>query len=193
MKVVLINGSRRENGCTYTALTEVANVLNAEGIETEIIAIGKRVLAGEVKEAVDEIGEAMKSADGMIVGSPIYFASPSGEIQMVLDRLFMQYSKYMGFKPAAAITSARRAGTTAGVDVLNKYFMMHQMPIVSSRYWNMVHGLSAEDVHKDEEGMQIMRMLGYNMAWLLKSIEYGKQAGLSIPEQEDVTLTNFIR
>jgi len=193
MKVVLVNGSRRDNGCTYIALMEVGEALKTEGIETQLIFVGKRVIAGEVDAAVDEVGEAMKDADGLVVGSPVYYASPTGEVQMVLDRLFMKYSREMLFKPAAAVTSARRAGTTATVNVLNEYFMMHQMPVVSSRYWNMVHGFTPEDVKKDLEGMQIMRMLGRNMAWLLKSIEAGKNAGVQTPAQEEVTMTNFIR
>lgn len=193
MKVVLVNGSRRDNGCTYIALMEVGEALKTEGIETQLIFVGKRVIAEEVDAAVDEVGEAMKDADGLVVGSPVYYASPTGEVQMVLDRLFMKYSREMLFKPAAAVTSARRAGTTATVNVLNEYFMMHQMPVVSSRYWNMVHGFTPEDVKKDLEGMQIMRMLGRNMAWLLKSIEAGKNAGVQTPAQEEVTMTNFIR
>ncbi len=193
MKVVLVNGSRRDNGCTYIALMEVGEALKTEDIETQLIFVGKRVIAGEVDAAVDEVGEAMKDADGLVVGSPVYYASPTGEVQMVLDRLFMKYSREMLFKPAAAVTSARRAGITATVNVLNEYFMMHQMPVVSSRYWNMVHGFTPEDVKKDLEGMQIMRMLGRNMAWLLKSIEAGKNAGVQTPAQEEVTMTNFIR
>lgn len=193
MKVILVNGSRRKNGCTFTALTEVAEALKADGIETELFFIGDRAVNGEIDAAVKEVGEAMKKADGLIVGAPVYYASPSGEIIAFLDRLFMLYGKDMIFKPGSAITSARRAGTTASLDVMNKYFTYNQMPLVSSRYWNMVHGSSAEDVNKDEEGLQIMRVLGHNMAWLLKCIEAGKKAGIEPPSGEDFLFTNFIR
>lgn len=193
MKVILVNGSRRKNGCTFTALTEVSEALKADGIESELFFIGDRAVNGEIDAAVKEVGEAMKKADGLIVGAPVYYASPSGEIIAFLDRLFMLYGKDMIFKPGSAITSARRAGTTASLDVMNKYFTYNQMPLVSSRYWNMVHGSSAEDVNKDEEGLQIMRVLGHNMAWLLKCIEAGKKAGIEPPAGEDFLFTNFIR
>ena len=193
MKVILVNGSRRKNGCTFTALTEVSEALKADGIESEMFFIGDRAVNGEIDAAVKEVGEAMKKADGLIVGAPVYYASPSGEIIAFLDRLFMLYGKDMIFKPGSAITSARRAGTTASLDVMNKYFTFNQMPLVSSRYWNMVHGSSAEDVNKDEEGLQIMRVLGHNMAWLLKCIEAGKKAGIEPPAGEDFLFTNFIR
>lgn len=193
MKVILVNGSRRKNGCTFTALTEVSEALKADGIESELFFIGDRAVNGEIDAAVKDVGEAMKKADGLIVGAPVYYASPSGEIIAFLDRLFMLYGKDMIFKPGSAITSARRAGTTASLDVMNKYFTYNQMPLVSSRYWNMVHGSSAEDVNKDEEGLQIMRVLGHNMAWLLKCIEAGKKAGIEPPAGEDFLFTNFIR
>lgn len=193
MKVILVNGSRRKKGCTFTALTEVSEALKADGIESELFFIGDRAVNGEIDAAVKEVGEAMKKADGLIVGAPVYYASPSGEIIAFLDRLFMLYGKDMIFKPGSAITSARRAGTTASLDVMNKYFTFNQMPLVSSRYWNMVHGSSAEDVNKDEEGLQIMRVLGHNMAWLLKCIEAGKKAGIEPPAGEDFLFTNFIR
>ena len=193
MKVILVNGSRRKNGCTFTALTAVSEALKADGIETELFFIGDRAVSGEIDGAVKEVGEAMKNADGLIVGAPVYYASPSGEIIAFLDRLFMLYGKDMIHKPGSAITSARRAGTTASLDVMNKYFTYNQMPLVSSRYWNMVHGSSADDVNKDEEGLQIMRVLGHNMAWLLKCIEAGKKAGIEPPSGEDFLFTNFIR
>ncbi len=193
MKVVLVNGSRREKGCTYTALSIVSNVLNQHGIETQIIHIGKRALNGAIDDAVKEVGEAMKSADGMVVGSPVYYASPSGEVIAFLDRLFGSFGKDLCLKPGAAIASARRGGTTATLDVLNKYFLYNQMPLVSSRYWNIVHGSKPEDVLKDEEGVQIMEVLGRNMAWLLQSIEAGKAAGVKQPEEFQTVYTNFIR
>ena len=193
MKVVMINGSRREKGCTYTALKEIAKVLEAEGMESQIFHVGVKAVNGEMNDIVKEVAEAVKSADGFIVGSPVYYASPTGEVLAFLDRLFGVAEADLRFKPAAAITSARRAGTTATIDVLNKYFLYDQMPIVSSRYWNMVHGSNHEDVMKDEEGLQIMRTIGTNMAWMLKSIEAGKKAGVKQPEAEDKVFTNFIR
>ncbi len=193
MKVVLVNGSRRENGCTYTALSLISGVLDQYGIETQIISIGKRAMSPEMDDAVREVGEAMQDADGIVVGSPVYYASPSGEIVAFLDRLFGSYGKVLCHKPGAAIASARRGGTTATLDVLNKYFLYNQMPLVSSRYWNIVHGNTPEDVMKDEEGVQIMQVLGRNMAWLLQSIEAGKAAGVPQPEEFKSIFTNFIR
>lgn len=193
MKVVLVNGSRRENGCTYTALKEVAGVLEASGIETEIFYVGQRVINGEMEAVVKEVAEAVKAADGFIVGTPVYYASPSGEVVAFMDRLWGAAEADLRFKPGAAIASARRGGTTATLDVLNKYFLYNQMPLVSSRYWNIVHGNSPEEVLKDEEGIQIMQTLGTNMAWILKSIEAGKNAGVKQPVAEQKKFTNFIR
>ena len=193
MKVVLVNGSRREKGCTYTALNEIAKVLNEEDIETEIFYVGKRAVDGDIDKLVREVAEAMKSADGIIVGSPVYYASPSGEVVAFMDRLFGVAEEDLRYKPAAAIASARRGGTTASLDVINKYFMYNQMPVVSSRYWNMVHGNTPEDVLKDEEGLQIMHILGENMAWLLKSIAAGKETGVKQPVAQKKIFTNFIR
>lgn len=193
MKVILINGSRREKGCTYTALNEVAKVLNASDIETEIVHIGLDAVNGNIDNKVKEVANLMKTADALIVGSPVYYASPSGEIIAFLDRLYGTCEKDLKFKPAAAVTSARRAGTTATLDVIYKYFSFAEMPIVSSRYWNMVHGNTPEEVLKDEEGIQIMQLLGRNMAWLLKSIEAGKKAGVEQPAIEAKKFTNFIR
>ena len=193
MKVVLINGSRREKGCTYTALTEIAKELQKEIIETEIFHIGVKVVNGEMNQIVSEVAEAVKSADGLIVGSPVYYASPSGEVMAFLDRLFGVAKDDLMYKPAAAIASARRAGTSTTLDVLNKYFLYNQMPLVSSCYWNMVHGSNPEDVLKDEEGMQTMRTLAKNMAWILKSIEAGKESGVKQPVAEEKVFTNFIR
>lgn len=193
MKVLMINGSRRENGCTYTALTIIKEVLEKEGIECEIFQAGKAFLEGRMNEAVKEAAEKMSEADGLVVGSPVYYASPSGELIAFLDRLWPAAGADLAFKPAVGIASARRAGTTASIDVINKYFMFSQMPVVSSNYWNMVHGNSPEDVLKDSEGIQIMTNIGKNMAWLLKSIEAGKKAGIEKPESEKKILTNFIR
>ena len=193
MKVVLVNGSRREKGCTYTALSEAAKVLNENGIETEIFFVGLRAVNGEIDLAVKEVAEAVKTADGFIVGSPVYYASPSGEILAFLDRLFGVAGGDLKHKPGAAVVSARRGGTTASLDVLNKYFQINQMPIVSSNYWNMVHGNTPEEVYQDEEGIQIVHILAKNMAWLLKCIEAGKNTGVELPEDEPKKRTNFIR
>ena len=192
MKVLMLNGSRRDNGCTFTALSEVGKVLNEEGIDYEIVHVGKESLNGNINELVKEIHDKVKTSDGLIVGSPVYFAGPSAEVKAVLDRLFMTAENDLRLKPAAAIASARRAGTTATLDVLNKYFTYIEMPVVSSRYWNMVHGFTPDDVMKDEEGLQIMHTLGKNMAWMLKSIEAGKAAGLAQPSAEKKIFTNFI-
>ena len=206
MKVLLINGSPRPQGCTFTALSEVARELKANGVETEIVQIGTKPVAGCIAcgkcaktgkcifdDQVNELAERLEEFDGFVVGSPVYYASPNGSILAFLDRLFYVASKKMCYKPAAAIASARRAGTTASIEALNKYFAFNQMPIVSSNYWPMVHGSKAEDVRKDEEGMQIMRVLGSNMEWMLKCIEAGKQAGISCPEKEEKIKTSFIR
>lgn len=193
MKVVMVNGSRRESGCTFTALSEIAKILNASGIETEIFYIGKRAVNGEIDACVKEVAEAIKTADGFIVGSPVYYASPSGEVIAFMDRLFGVAEADLRFKPAAAIASARRGGTTATLDVLNKYFLYDQMPVVSSRYWNIIHGNTPEEVLQDAEGIQIMQTLGKNMAWILKSIEAGKKSGVEQPASEQKIFTNFIR
>ncbi|MCR4823070.1 MAG: flavodoxin family protein [Treponema sp.] len=193
MKVILFNGSRNEKGSTYTALNLVAESLNENGIESEIFWVGGRALSGEIDALVDEAIEKLQVADGIVLGSPVYYASPSGEMVAFLDRIYWKGEKYLRFKPAAALTVARRAGTTACLDVLNKYITYAQQPVVTSRYWNMVHGSNGDDVMKDEEGIQIMKTIGRNMAWILKSIEAGKKAGLPQPEAEKKVWTNFIR
>lgn len=187
MKVLLLNGSRHEKGCTYTALSEIAQTLEKQGIQAEIIH------AVPETEIIKSVAEKVKTADGLVVGSPVYWASPSGEIISFMDRLSSLAGKDLLHKPAAAIASARRAGTTATLDVLAKYFTYHQMPVVSANYWNVVHGNTPDEVKKDAEGMQIMRVLGNNMAWLLKCIEAGKNNGVQIPETEAKIMTNFIR
>ncbi|MDR1758513.1 MAG: flavodoxin family protein [Bacteroidales bacterium] len=205
MKVLLINGSPHEKGCTYTALSEVAKALNADGIETEIIHVGNESLQGcrackGCKEngecvhidIVNVVIEKAKSADGFIFGSPVHYSGISGTMKLFLDRLFYAGSKELAYKPGAGVVSARRAGTTASLQQLNQYFTINNMPVVSSQYWNMVHGNKPEDVLKDKEGLQIMRTLGHNMTWLLKSIEAGKKAGISPPETEPRERTNFI-
>jgi multimeric flavodoxin WrbA len=193
MKVLMLNGSRRDNGCTFTALGIVASSLEAEGIESEILNVGKDAFSGKLDEIVEEVHEKMKTSDALVVGSPVYFAGPSAEIQAVLDRLFMTAEADLRLKPAAAISCARRAGTSASLDVLNKYFTYAEMPVVSSRYWNMAHGFTPADVLADEEGVQIMRVLGRNMAWVLKCIEAGKKSGVVLPAAEKKIFTNFIK
>ncbi|HBB28513.1 MAG TPA: flavodoxin family protein [Clostridiales bacterium] len=206
MKVLLINGSPNKNGCTYTALAEIEKELNKNNIETEIFQIGNKPIRGCTAcgkcsgnrcifndDVVNEALEKCENIDGFIVGSPVYYASANGAVVSLLDRMFYAGGSLLKYKPAAAIASARRAGTTATLDVLNKYFTISCMPIVSSQYWNMVHGNNPDEVKQDLEGLQIMRTLGKNMAWLLKCIESGKENGINIPEQEPRQRTNFIR
>ena len=193
MKVLLINGSRRKSGCTYTALKEVADVLESEKISTEIIHVGIDAVNGNIDKAVKETAAMLDEVDGIVLGSPVYYASPSGEIQVFLDRLFYIHGDKLKHKPGAVVASARRAGTTAALDALNKYLMINEMPVVSSQYWTMVHGNSPEEVRQDAEGMQTMRILGKNMAWLLRCIEAGRQAGILPERTEERVWTNFVR
>ena len=209
MKVLLVNGSPHEKGCTYTALAEIAKTLNSEGIDTEIFHIGAEPISGcrgcgacrkqklgkcIVDDIVNVFGEKAKDADGFIFGSPVHYASAGGSLVAFMDRFFYSAPRdTLRLKPAAAIASARRAGTTATLDIINKYFTISEMPVVSSRYWNMVHGSRPEDVYMDEEGMAVMRTLGRNMAFLLKALEAAKAAGIEFPEQEPNVRTNFIR
>jgi multimeric flavodoxin WrbA len=206
MKVILVNGSAHQKGCTYTALCEVEKVLNANGIETEIFQLGAEPLAGCIgccactktgrcfrQDCVNEFVEKAKDADGFVFGSPVHYAAASGSITSFLDRAFYGKSSIYRGKPGAVVVSCRRGGASAAFDQLNKYFTISSMPIVSSSYWNQVHGTNSEEVQQDAEGMQTMRNLGSNMAWLLKCIEAGKQNGLDFPEQEAGSRTNFIR
>ncbi|MGL5754707.1 MAG: flavodoxin family protein [Paraclostridium sp.] len=206
MKVLLVNGSPHLNGCTYTALTEVSKSLEANGIETEIFQLGTKPICGCIgcgscyktgkcfmNDVVNEFTDKAKEADGFIFGSPVHYAAASGALTSFLDRAFYSGGKYMSYKPGACITSARRGGTTATFDQINKYFTINNMPVVSSQYWNMVHGSNPEEVKQDLEGMQTMRVLGSNMSWLIKCIELGKSNGINIPEKEDRLRTNFIR
>lgn len=205
MKVLLINGSPHASGSTYTALKEAADTLEKEGIETEIIHVGNQPLRGCIacgycrknggcvcNDIVNEVSEKFKNADGLIVGSPVYYASPNGTLLSFLDRLFFSSSFDKTMKVGASVAAARRGGTTATFDVLNKYFTISGMPVVSSQYWNNVHGSCAEDVLHDAEGLQTMRTLGRNMAFLIKSIHLGKEA-FGLPEKEEKIATNFIR
>lgn len=207
MKVLLINGSPHANGCTYTALSEVASMLNTEGIETEIFQLGTAPVRGCAgcggcrktgkcvfdDDIVNRLIEKVKDIDGLVIGSPVHYAGASGTVTAVLDRLFYASASALAYKPCACIVSARRAGTTAALDQLIKYPTINRMPLVSSQYWCMVHGNTPEQVRQDAEGMQIMRTLGRNMAWLIKCIEAGKQAGINLPEREAPARTNFIR
>lgn len=208
MKVLLINGSSNVLGCTYTALAEVEKMLNKEGITTEIISLGNKPIrdcmgcktcrnnGGKCvfeDDIINGIVEKAKNADGFVFGSPVYYSHPSGRLLSAMDRMFYSNSAAFKYKPAAAVVSARRAGTTASLDVITKHFSINCMPVVSSNYWNMVHGNTPEEVREDVEGLQIMRVLGQNMAWMLKCIENGKKSGINIPNIEDKIYTNFVR
>lgn len=193
MKVILLNGSRKEKGCTYTALSELADTLSEESIDSEIIWVGNANDLGNIDETVAKVAEEAKNADGIVIGSPVYYASPTGEIIAFLDRLYSVAGKDLKFKPGASVVSARRGGTTSSFEVLNKYLQINQQPVVSSNYWNQVHGNTPEEVAKDEEGLQTIRTLARNFAWLLKCIEAGKQNGIVRPNEEERLRTNFIR
>ena len=206
MKALLVNGSPRAKGCTYTALTELAKTLETEGIETEIIHVGNKDVRGCIAcrkchstgsgkcvfdDIVNEVAPKLAEADAFVVGSPVYFASPAGGIVSFLDRLFfstLNVDKTM--KVGAAVVSCRRGGNTATFDMLNKYFTMNGMPIASSQYWNMVYGGTPEEVLEDKEGLQTMRTLGKNMAFLMKSIQIKKKK-MGLPEKEPAVFTNF--
>lgn len=204
MKVLLVNGSPHANGCTYTALSEVAKVLEEKGIETKIFHIGNRPVRGCIAcgkcqelgccafndDPANEMQELMQEADGIVIGSPVYYAGPNGALCALLDRIFFSDPGKLMFKPSAAIVSARRGGTSAAFERLNKYFTINRMPVVSSQYWNGVHGFTPDDVRQDAEGLQTMRTIGYNMAWMLKSIKNGNQP---FPEVEPWNPTHFIR
>ncbi len=207
MNVLLINGSPHKAGCTYTALSEVAGELNKQGVETNIFHIGKKPLQGCTaclscretgycifsEDSVNECIDLMKKADGVVVGSPVYYASPNGTLLAFLDRMFYASGKGFAYKPAASVVTCRRGGAGTAFDVLNKYFTISNMPIVSSQYWNAVHGNTPDEVRQDLEGLQIMRTLGRNMAWLLKCIDFAK-GHIPYPEKESVPQrTNFIR
>lgn len=206
MKVLMINGSPNGNGCTNTALSIVAETLNKEGIDTEIVHVGNKAIRGCIgcrkcfetgkcifDDCVNEVAPKFKECDGIVIGSPVYYASANGTLISFLDRLFYScFAAEKTMKVGAAVVSARRAGTTATFDELNKYFTINNMPIASSQYWNMVHGYTPEDVYADKEGCQIMRTLGKNMAFLIKSIRLGKET-YGLPEKEELVFTNFIR
>ena len=205
MKVILINGSPNAKGCTYTALEEVSKTLKSEGIETEIIHVGHKDIRGCIgcrqcktkgkcvfNDIVNDIAPKFKECDGIVIGSPVYFASANGTLVSFIDRLFYSMTADKTMKVGAAVVSCRRGGNNATFDELNKYFTISQMPIASSQYWNMVHGNSPEEVQQDLEGLQTMRTLGKNMAFLIKSIQLGKKE-FGLPEKEEHKFTNFIR
>ncbi|MDO4587557.1 MAG: flavodoxin family protein [Planctomycetia bacterium] len=205
MKVLLVNGSPHENGCVFTALSEVAGALEKNGIATEIFSIGNKPVQGcaacrkcREKEATGcvfkdklytDFVSKMKESNGIVIGSPVYYAGPSGSLCAILDRVFFSASEYFVRKPAACIVNCRRGGASATFDRLNKYFTISQMPIVSSQYWNSTHGLTPDEVQKDLEGLQTMRTLGNNMAYLLKTMA---DSNVQRPNQEPWIATNFI-
>lgn len=206
MKVLMLNGSANTKGNTYTALEEVGKQLEQEGIEYEIFQIGGKPIRDCIgchqctengcvftDDSVNEFIAKAKEADGFVFGTPVYYAHPSGRVLSFLDRVFYSSSRAFAFKPAAAIAVARRGGTTASFDVMNKYFSISQMPIASSTYWNLAHGAAPGEVLQDSEGLQTMRNLARNLAWMLKCFEAGKKHGVTLPETERDYRTNFIR
>ena len=206
MNVLLINGSPHKNGCTFTALSEVAGQLEKQGIETNIFHIGTDPVRGCIAcgkcaetghctfndDQVNQVIDLTKKADGLVVGSPVYYASPNGSLRAFMDRMFFRKSAVYAYKPAAAIVNCRRGGATTAFETLNRYFTIASMPVVSSQYWNETHGVTPDQVRQDLEGMQTMRTLGNNMAWLLKCIEHSKSA-VPYPVRETPVATNFIR
>ena len=207
MKVMLVNGSPHKDGCVNRALEEVARTLEENGVEAEIFWIGRQPVGGCVAcggcaklgrcvhdDAVNEFAAKAADADGFVFGGAVHYAHAAGSLLGFMDRLFYSgFGKKHAHKPAAAVTSARRAGTTAALDDIQKFFTISQMPIVSSRYWNNIHGTNAAEAEQDTEGLLTMRILGRNMAWMLKCIEAGRAAGIEAPETETGSNTNFIR
>lgn len=210
MKVLLLNGSPNQHGCTHTALCEVARAIEESGIETEILWIGNQAVRGCIgcggcarsgkrrcvfgDDLVNTALDKMRSCDGLVVGSPVHYAAAGGSITSFLDRMFYAGGSQMRAKVGAAVCSARRAGTTATLDQLSKYFTICGIPIAPSQYWPMVHGSTPEDVRQDEEGMQIMRMLGRNMAYMIRAFALARENGLLPPDMEKPKMrTNFIR
>lgn len=206
MRVILINGSPHEKGCTYTALCEAKKVFEENGIEAEIFWVGNKPIIGCIgcgacgklgkcafEDTVNTFTELAAAADGFIFGTPVHYAAGSGAITSFMDRAFYSGKAKLVGKPAAAVVSCRRGGASAAFDQINKYFTISAMPIVSSNYWNQVHGSSPEQTLADEEGIQTVQLLARNMSWLLKCIELGKQNGVPFPEQPAKVYTNFIR
>lgn len=207
MKVLMFNGSPHREGCTYTALCEVGRALNENGIDYEIFWGGTEPYAGcrgcggcrrnggkcVIGDVVNEFIAKASEADAIIIGSPVHYAAASGTATAFLDRAFYAGSVNFAYKPGAVVVSCRRGGASAAFDQLNKYFTISRMPVVSSQYWNQIHGSNAEEAKQDLEGMQTMRTLGLNMAWMLKCIDAGRAAGIDPPEKEPPVRTNFIR
>lgn len=207
MKALLINGSPHRRGCTYTALGGVETGLQEEGVQADIMWLGTATISGcqacskckatgrcYINDVVNEVLEDLENYDAIVFGTPVHYAAASGAITSFMDRLFHAgNAKLFVGKPAAAVVSCRRGGASATFDQLNKYFTISNMMVVGSQYWNQVHGTSPEEVLRDEEGMQTMRTLGRNMAWLMKCIEAGKNEGITFPVAEDAIMTNFIR
>lgn len=207
MKVLLVNGSPHPRGTTYTALSEVSRTLNEEGIETEIFHVGAGAVHGCMDcggcgktgrcvfddDAANRIIEKARESDGFIFGAPVHYAGPAGVMHTLLDRAFYAGKSAFAYKPGAAVVCCRRGGASASFDSLNKYFTIADMPVVPSQYWNMVHGANAEDAALDAEGLQTMRTLARNMAWMLKCFAAGREHGVPMPEKEPHLWTNFIR
>lgn len=205
-KILLINGSPHEKGCTYTALSEIANTLAKNDVESEILYLGTKPVAGCIAcgkcfqtgrcvfdDKVNEVLEKLDEYDGIVVGSPVYYAGPTGQLCAFLDCLFFCSERRMAGKLGAAVVSCRRGGASAAFDRLNKYFTICNMTVVGSQYWNQVHGFTPDDVRKDEEGLQTMRTLAQNMAWLLKNRDAGKTQDIAFPQYETRLTTNFIK
>ncbi len=207
MKVLLVNGSPHAKGCTFTALSEVAGALEKAGIETQLMQIGGKAIRGCIAcgkcaetgyciftdDPVNEGIDLLRAADGLVVGAPVYYAGPNATLCAFLDRVFFMKAAPYAYKPACAVVSCRRGGATASFDRLNKYFTLARMPVVSSQYWNEIHGNTAEEARQDLEGLQTMRTLGANMAWMLKCFAAGREKGILPPEREPGIYTNFIR
>ena len=206
MKVLLINGSPHKDGCTFTALTEVVRTLHKHDIETEMLYLGNKPVAGCIacmkcfetghcfrNDAVRDIQDRLDEFDAIILGSPVYYSQPTGQITSFCQRLFFCKEKAMAGKLGASVVSCRRGGASATFEQLNQYFTISNMPVVSSQYWNSVHGFTPKDVSQDKEGLQTMRSLGENMAWLLRSIETAKRYGIEKPVYEMRLRTHFIQ
>lgn len=207
MKVLLLNGGPHKDGCTNVALCEVAGALNQEGVETEVIHIGADKTHGCMgcggcgatghcvyeDDRLNEVIDKLDEADGLIVGTPVHYAAAAGAVSCFLDRLFTAAPGKLAFKPGACVVSCRRGGASAAFDELNKYFTINNMPVVPSQYWNSIHGSAKEEALKDLEGLQIMRQLGRNMAWMLKCFELGRQEQIGFPTPEEHLWTSFIR
>jgi len=207
MAILLVNGSPHLKGCTYTALSVVAERLEKNGLTTMMLQIGTKPVRGCIAcskcaenghcvftdDPVNETVDLLREAEGLVVGAPVHYAGPCASVCALLDRVFFLKSIPYAFKPAAAVVSCRRGGASASFDRLNKYFTIARMPLVSSQYWNSIHGNTAEETRQDKEGLQIMRTLGDNMAWLVKCIAAGRAVGIIPPASEPWEATNFIR